>query len=155
MAYQTCMCNQCKSACLYKPGWYKPGEIEESAKLLGITDQEFFNKYVMVDYWVPDVEEPEPVFVLSPAIVGYQGGMAPFEPRGKCILFKDDKCIIHGAKPYECAKYIHTFTIEEVRESHKSCMLAWKDHQDRIEELLGKKPEVPDIGFADVLSLLS
>lgn len=151
----SCKCHICQGACRRKPGWYKPGEIEKSAELLGLTTKEFFDQYVMVDYWCSDEENKEPVFVLSPAFAGSGGGMAPFDPKGACSLFKDGNCKIHGAKPFECSEYIHTCTMEEVGVAHKSCMEAWRDHQGQIEELLGRKPAVPDISFADILSILS
>lgn len=136
-----CSCTACLSACLRKPGWFKPGEVETAASLVGMPIKDFFNKYIMVDYWVGDAEEGDYIYNLSPAIPGYAGRVAPFlSPTGRCAFLEDNKCSIHEAKPAECANYYHTFDYSAVKSNHKEAGLAWKDHQAQIIELLGHDP---------------
>ena len=69
-------------------------------------------------------------------------------------MFVDGKCMVHGAKPSECASYIHTDTAVEVKASHHSCRDAWKDHQAQITEILGRKPEMPDLDMGTLFDMM-
>ena len=46
-----CQCQDCQDACVYKPGWFKPGEIEKVAKYLDVPLEELFKEKLMVDWW--------------------------------------------------------------------------------------------------------
>ena len=132
-----CSCNQCKGACTYKPGWFKPYEIAPAAKLLGLTIEKFFKTKLAIDWW----ESDEPTFLLAPALQGAGTGTEyPGNPKGKCVFFKEGLCEIHTAKPFECAEYMHIDTNETVQKRHREVFESWKDHQDIIEKLLGRKP---------------
>ena len=110
-----CDCKLCQGACTVRPGWFKPGEAEKAAKLLNMTLQEFFDKFCAVDY----MEKDENIYLIAPALVGENtGNMYPADPRGECIFYKDGKCKIHHAKPFECANYHHDMTRDEIEESH-------------------------------------
>jgi Fe-S-cluster containining protein len=144
-----CRCEECQAACKRKPGWFKPGEAEKAADLLGMPLPEFFRKYIAVDFWVA---EP-PVFVLSPATVdGATGTEFPFAPEGQCVFFKDGLCDIHAAKPHECRAMRHDRSFDGV---HEATMKTWEgEPQAQIESLLERKPEMPEMGFGDVFGLL-
>lgn len=133
-----CSCSTCVGACHRRPGWFKPGEVETAASLVGMSIKDFFSKYIMVDYWLNYPNRP--IFILSPATPGRAGRIAPLTPLGRCIFLVDDRCSIHEAKPYECAIYDHSFTSKEAAANHKDAAMAWKDHQAQIIELLGHDP---------------
>jgi Fe-S-cluster containining protein len=129
-------CHACRGACNYRPGWFKPGEAEKAAELLGLSLSEFFQEHLAVDWWTGS----SPVFVLAPAIAGEETGTEyPGNPRGRCIFLQaDNSCQIHDAKPFECAKYWCGASKSE--DFHRQAAEAWEDHQDQITELLGREP---------------
>jgi hypothetical protein len=108
--------------CRTRPCWGTPEEIKK------IIDAGFRTR-LMKDYWDGTREtDYKHVFMLSPAIVGYENSDAPPEPRGKCtFLTKDNKCELHdlGLKPYEgrvsCCKVSHKTNV------HKECALSWNN----------------------------
>lgn len=137
-----CDCEVCISACRNKPGWFLPEEIKPAADLLGMTEQDFFNQFLAVDYY----GNPEHFdFVVAPATVNIESGKEyPLDPTGKCVfLTEDNKCKIHAAKPYECKQYDHRKKLDDAaRESHKKVSEAWISHKEKITQLLGREPEV-------------
>lgn len=145
-----CSCESCSAGCTFKPGWFLPGEVEETAEYLSISLQELFDKKLGVDWWMG--KEEGDTFLLAPALTTMSPGSEyPGDPRGACIFYKDEKCEIHPAKPFECAMYRCDTGRDEVKERHKSTGDAWKDHQDQIVKLLGRAP----MAEYDTTSLLS
>jgi Fe-S-cluster containining protein len=140
-----CSCQGCQGACEHKPGWFKPDEIAPLAAALGISEQELFDKHLMVDWWGADSDtDYNDVFVLSPAIVnGIPGEEFASDPRGTCRWFVDGKCAIHDqGKPFECAAYHHSDEPKAGSPHHKEAAMAWNnpEAQARIRELLGRDP---------------
>jgi len=124
-----CSCKRCISACSNKPGWFLPGEVEKTAKFLDMTTQDFFDKYLAVD-WFRDT------FVLAPAIIESKpGGMYPLNPHGQCIFFKNNRCSIHAVKPFECRNYNHNKRTEESQATHELVAKEWEPHQVQIFQL--------------------
>lgn len=146
-----CSCETCQRACRKKPGWFLPGEAEKAAVLKDMSLKEFFDKYLMVDFWLGKRADGH-IFVLSPATKeGTPGEEFPFDPKGECIFYKAGKCEIHAVKPYECAWYDHT---KEKDDTHKNVAEAWKDHQGQIKELLGREPEITEPDAFSAFDLL-
>ena len=148
-----CSCEECTSACHRKPGWFLPEEIKPAAELFGMTEKEFFNKFLSVDYYGNEYDEhgnfiPNGfTFLLSPATNKSQPGeIFPFDPSGTCVFLKDGKCSIHAAKPFECKVYDHRQLIS--KDIHEHVAKAWLEHKDKIIELLGKEPKVES--FSDL-----
>lgn len=149
-----CSCHTCVQACLKKPGWFAPGEIKPAADLLGMTEEDFFKKYLSVDYWTnPDAN----LFVLSPAIVGETPGQEfPLEPTGKCVFLTDEgKCSIHAAKPYECRSYDHRQKRDDSNSEHLAVAESWVPHKDYISKLLGREPEITSLNPFDMLMFIA
>lgn len=46
-----CNCTRCASLCVGRPGIFAPGEATRAAAELGMTLQEFFDKYLTVNWW--------------------------------------------------------------------------------------------------------
>lgn len=136
-----CQCDACKNACSFKPGWFKPGQVEKVAEFFNTPLKELFDTKLMVD-WYTDPDE-EDVFLLSPAVVGGQAGSEfPGDPKGRCVFLTEDrKCGIYEVRPFECAEYIHETRSSEVEERHAAVAQTWKPHQEQIVELLGRKPQ--------------
>jgi len=154
-----CSCRDCASACYKKPGWFLPQEIKPVADFLGITEQQFFHRYLSVDYFgLPN----EFLFVLSPATENSTPGeVFPLEPSGMCVFLKNGKCGIHAVKPFECRLYDHRKKIltkeesDKSTEEHLAVAEAWVPYKDYIAKLLGKEPQVPIPNALEVLSFLS
>ena len=127
-----CACDQCVSACRRKPGWFKPGELEKAAALLGLTPQEFFDKHAAVDWWENWNEADTQL--LAPSLAhAHAGGMYPENPTGRCsLLDENDRCMIHEAKPYECAQLSHDDTVDEISTRHAAVARTWRDQQSRV-----------------------
>lgn len=153
-----CSCTDCVSACEKKPGWFIPGEIKAAADLLGMSEKDFFDKYLSVDYWGnPDSWK----FVLSPATLNATPGQEfPFDPSGQCVfLTEEGKCLIHAAKPYECKSYDHRKKENEeggkqASTQHLSVAESWIPHKDYIANLLGREPEVVPPNHLELLQFL-
>lgn len=149
-----CSCNTCINECYNKPGWFILGEAEKVAEYLDISMKELFDNYLTIDWY--SLDKGKAYFVLSPAVKDYKSGdMASFSGTGECIFLKDDKCIIHEVKPYECRKYTHEDTNEEVSIRHKTVARKWATKRKYLKDLLGKKLEVRDPEtLHDILNML-
>jgi Fe-S-cluster containining protein len=139
-----CSCESCQNRCKNRAGWFLPGEAEKAAALKGMTLEEFFKKYLAVDWWGVNKQ----LLVLAPVNQGpfetQPGGMYSWYPVGTCIFYIDGKCDIHEAKPYECKKAAHEPSPrDEADARHEAVAKAWKGHQDQPKQLLGyaSKPE--------------
>jgi Fe-S-cluster containining protein len=142
-------CTHCRSACSHKPGWFNPGEVEKVAEYLGISVQELFDTKLQVDWWQGDGVADE-VFILSPAVFGGAAGdMFDANPRGTCVFFENERCTIHEVKPHECRQVVACQPRDP--ELHPSFAHSWKDHQDQIQELLGREPVAAEYGLDSML----
>lgn len=153
-----CKCEVCVNACKRKPGWFMPGEAERVAEFLGMTLDELFQQYLMVDYWFRGDGGQDSIFILSPAIKGGRPGTEfPYSPYGKCMFLRDDGlCAIHPVKPHECCEMMHSDSHEMSQERHEGIAMAWdaKQHQVQITMLLGRHPETPPMTIMAVLDML-
>ena len=146
----SCECEGCQNACRLNPGWFMPGEAEQTAAHLGISLEELFKQHLGVNWYVGD----EDTFVLAPAITSMDaGGEYPGDPRGTCVFFKEGRCQIQGAKPFECREYLHDQTKEDVSKRHKEVAETWNtpEHQQQIVRLLGREPEAESFSIFDML----
>ena len=140
-------CQQCQGACQRKPGWFKPGEAERAAKWMGLDLQEFFDRYLLVDWWdgsgdPDDGPLANTTFVLSPAIVGATPGEEfGRNPRGTCVFYQHGRCTIHAVKPFECRESWCGMDRTTGRGMHREATESWVDYQREIAELLGRDPE--------------
>lgn len=144
-----CSCEHCQSACTVKPGWFLPGQAEKVARYLGKSLKELFDESLSVDWWVG----ADPLYLITPAVVGREGGMMPGSGRGTCVFFKDGKCSIHAVKPFECRMMKHDDTREQVQRRHRMVAHAWegRKHQRQIRELYGDEPQTEDYSIFDML----
>ena len=144
---ESCTCSSCQRACTFKPGWFLPGEAEQTATYLGIPLQQLFAEKLAVDWW----EEDSPVFVLSPAILEHEAGTEfPSDPRGTCVFFRDGRCAIHPVKPFECHESLHGV---EPGNRHERVRTAWESHQWQIQALLQRPPQAQSFSLIDSLLL--
>lgn len=145
-----CACAKCVNACKDIPGWFLPNEVAEAAAIFKMTEQQFFEKYLTVDYWTGDT-----IFVLRPRTVAEPGGeVSPAYPFGHRCVFLDEnnRCSIHAAKPHECA-----ITYHEIKRNGRPKFIAdaWRAHQQHIEDLQGSPLEEPRFDIFDALRLFS
>lgn len=142
-----CVCADCRDACENTPGWYLPGEAEATAKLLGLTLLDFFDAHLTVDYWMG-----ENIFVLRPRTTFEDGGdVSALNSLGRCSFYRDERCAIHAAKPFECAVTSHE--VHPVGLRRTVIAEAWLQHQDQIVELLEREPQVPEPTIQDVFEV--
>lgn len=147
-----CACDICQKACITKPGVLAPGDAEKIASFLGISVNELFDKYLVVDWYEPDSQLDE-TFFLAPGFVGRETGtMAPAKPTGQCVFFTEDRrCVIHPVKPKECRKSMHTQGMHQAIRSRFKIIQAWVKHQEQLETLLGATPTAREYNVFDML----
>lgn len=146
-----CSCVVCQSACeamFGKPGRFLPDELEKAAALKNLSVQEFFNKYCGVEG--PLFDHEDVFFWITPAIVTMQSGTEyPAYPRGQCVFYKDGKCDIHEAKPYECRETLccaelrdieHSAATQQARSDTLTAQWNLIDSQRLVRKLLGRAP---------------
>ncbi|TRO55925.1 hypothetical protein E2P64_06505 [Candidatus Bathyarchaeota archaeon] len=137
-----CQCEVCVKACSHRPGWFLPGQIEDVAKFLNMELKDFFDKYLSIEWWSGKESGGKDIFVIAPAVVGYEGEMAPCDPRGRCtFLTKDNLCQIHPVKPFECAVYHHDMASDVGKNLHKELAVSWIRFHQQVVELWGGEPE--------------
>ena len=110
-----CSCAGCSDLCHGRPGWFRPGEATKAAASLGLSLQEFKEKYLEADFWV---EREGYTYVLAPRqqmhdAHGYSrsalqglGLLTMFDPqpRSPCALLGGDGCrLTLEHRPHECA----------------------------------------------------
>jgi Fe-S-cluster containining protein len=132
------------------PGYFRPGEAERAAELVGVPLAELFRTRLAVDYLVPSERDSiaDLTFVLSPAREGSEpGAEVAADPRGRCtFLTANERCEIHAAKPAECRAAMHGDSHEEAHARHIGIGLEWGAAAPRaqIASLLGREPREPD-----------
>jgi hypothetical protein len=109
--------------CERRPCW---GTLEEAKKLInsGFADR------LMVDYWVSieGVSDDGNIYLVSPAIRGFEKGFAPDRPTGVCtFLGFDNKCELHdlGLKPQEGRVVDHDTKHAESYDLRKNITDTW------------------------------
>ena len=134
---KSCTCRRCSQPCKTVPGWFMPGEVEQAAKLLGLSLRAFFRRYVGITFR----SRKPTVFALAPSTRSMKAGAEyPADPRGECVfLTREGRCAIHAAKPYECRMYDHSMTDAEHEVVVNDLIAAWEPHQSQIHELVGRK----------------
>lgn len=95
MGLESCTCEKCVKACERIPGWMTPDEARKAI------DAGFAGR-LMLDWWIE--QNGEELFVLTPAVVGREGGQSAWWPGGRCTFLRDSRCEIHssGFKPIHC-----------------------------------------------------
>lgn len=144
-----CTCTKCQAACKKTPGWFRPGEAEYAAAHLNLSLQDFFDRYLGVQWWVAE----EPTFVLAPALTSMKPGCEyPGDPRGVCIFFKDERCMIHEVKPHECSHGSACDVQEaEHEQDREETVSLWKEKQTQVRDLLGHEPMTTSFSIFDLL----
>lgn len=149
----SCRCHRCRSGCEMRPGFFLPGQAAETARRIGLTPQEFFDRFLVVDWieaaalrWrgIPIKPDNTP-FALAPAIEGdATGGETQSTAAGRCIFWNPDggACRIHEAKPFECREGDHDDSNDFIRRRATAIMGAWESPEAReeIREMLGREP---------------
>lgn len=95
MAAPACDCETCRAMCRQRPCWPTP---DDARRLIAAGHAE----RLMVDWWVDPAGRT--VYLLSPAIRGWETAVAPIEPRGDCTFrTPNGLCALHdaGLKPTE------------------------------------------------------
>lgn len=103
-----CTCTRCVSACKSNPGWCS---VADAKRLIAAG----YAKRLMLDWWDGDGPGGDNVYILAPASVDYEGGLAEagsplsflfgYFEKGQCnFLTADDRCEIHSIKPRQCAE---------------------------------------------------
>ena len=160
-----CVCTQCVGACKNTPGWFGgPDEILALAKFMGISAEEVFKKYLVVDFHM--TEDAVRTLVVSPfkhaepevddcakfaqkmnpwataedmdgKIYDHPGTLVSFSfpyRSGDCVFLKDDRCSIYEVRPQECRESDHDKDSQEIRVRIKD---KWHWYQTWITWLTG------------------
>ena len=136
---KSCSCSGCQKACETRVGWFLPGEAEKTAEKMGMSLEEFFERYLAADYFEGKDREQR-VYVLAPANVYTTSGEVLEVYIGRCIFFEQGLCKIHEfGKPYECKRDLHDIIQKKfVIDNHAAVAKAWatQENQDLIHRLL-------------------
>lgn len=139
-----CTCNDCKSACMYRPGFFRREQIEPLAATLNLTLKELVQKHLQVDFF--SVGELEDVMMLVPRLKGERGGtQIDMDPRGVCHWFVEGLCQIHDKeKPANCVELVHDETGKYVEVDREAIAKTWVGQEAFIEEVTGDyfSPEI-------------
>lgn len=71
---EDCTCFDCVGKC-NRPGWFLPDEVRAAAEFLGLTLKEFFDQYLVLDWWKGG-DGDEQHAVLSPGKKDEHGSIA-------------------------------------------------------------------------------
>lgn len=151
---ESCSCEDCKSACRRKPGWFTPGQIERVAEHLQIPLAQLFKTKLAVDFYYGEGDDSDGIdrFAISPAVVGNEPGQEfPVKPVGRCVFYEKGRCTIHAVKPDECRLMLHS--IAPTPRDHLRRAKEWDPHRAQIIELLGHEPATPQPTLLDVLDV--
>lgn len=101
-----CSCTACQKLCLGTPGWFLPGEATRAARFLKMTLQEFFDTYLILEYWVGGLHG-EDQYVLSPRREAQKGkkvvGWGDSFLESPCRLLTETGCKLSlRFRPAEC-----------------------------------------------------
>lgn len=156
-----CVCDACVGACANgNPGWFLPGEAQKAAKLLKMSFKDFKNKYLVIDFWCgkEEIEILTPLKVLTPSkptkgySEDYLTATRDLESRnrgipgkrvtwgygmlnGRCVfLDKKNRCMIHEAKPYECAISNHDSKFDDGKSPRETIVGEWEKIAEEVEK---------------------
>ncbi len=140
-----CSCDRCQSLCHNKPGWFAPQQIELVARKRGVTIENLFKNYLVIDaVLITEAGKPKGAYVLAPAIVGTGSGIiADPAARGTCVWLKDGKCEIHEVKPTECRVTDHSTSPRDNDLLRASILKQWSPYKKLVQDLYGKKLKLP------------
>ena len=135
-----CSCEQCVSACSFKPGWMLPGDAERMAEHLGVTLDALFTERLGVDWWEDTSWKREGGLpyteVLAPATTTMvPGNLYTQDPHGVCTFLKEGKCEVHPAKPFECRQMLHSDSRDDTQARKRLVVKAWGEEPERLEKL--------------------
>lgn len=123
---ESCQCADCVGLCRRVPGFFKPGEAEHAAKLLGLAFPVFVRTMLDVAE-IPDTSATG----LRPKMAN--GG-------GRCVfLTPSNRCAIHAAKPFECREaWCMDMHGSDREPAYLRCSREWyaPEHQAQIQALL-------------------
>ena len=125
-----CDCPKCVKCCERRPCWPTPEEAEALIKN-GFADK------LMLDWWV---SAPN-IYLVSPAIVNYEGKTAPEIPRGKCALLDENsKCVLHdlSLKPFE-GRATQACKDHDTDSLHEDVAMTWNNDKGKEVVKLWKK----------------
>lgn len=91
-----CHCQQCQLMC-QTPCWPTPEEVE-------VLIQKGYGPQLMIEYRIENVDDKSSdIYVICPAIKGYEGKAAPYIFNEWCTFFEDSLCTLHDKKlkPFE------------------------------------------------------
>ena len=121
-----------------------------------MSEKEIFESRLSVDWFYGNGFDDN-VFLLAPATNrSIPGSEYPYNPKGRCVFYKDDLCEIHPVKPHECRMFVHSNPSDEVQKRHEEVARSWANHQDVIAELLGRTPYAtePESFFSSIMDLM-
>lgn len=127
---KSCKCEKCLSCCQWAPGWPTPEEAQKAI------DAGFATK-LMRDWWEPDTDFIERVYLLCPAVHGHESDDAPngsfWSGKGICSLLENNLCTIHesGFKPTECRMAFGCQNGSDSNETRLKIVHAWNTPEGR------------------------
>jgi hypothetical protein len=109
--------------CKHRPCWGTPQEI-------AVLIEKGFGDRMMLDWWAGDETDHNDIYIICPAVSGYEGQRSPFFPTGVCSLLENDLCMVHDWKPTEGRE---NFGCKDTPQSqtHKEVAMTWNTDEGR------------------------
>jgi hypothetical protein len=139
-----CTCEKCVAICENRPCWGTPIEI---AKLIELG----FGNRMMLDWWAD--AGGDDIYIICPAVVGYEGDRSPFFPVGRCSMLENDRCVVHQWKPTEGRE---NFGCKQAKEapSHEEVARTWDTEEGRKVVRLWKELHNPQKDPNDAIGMI-
>lgn len=126
-----CNCDECISACQFRPGWFLPSQINKLKEYFKVkTIRDLLGPERLAIDWANHVGIfDEDVLILAPNIIDNDCIQYPRDPRRQCVFLdcKNKTCRIYCIRPYECAWYNHDRIDEEIEKNRDYIIKKWAE----------------------------
>jgi hypothetical protein len=135
-------CNGCSKGvamCHMRPCW---GTVEDFKRIIDAG----YSKQLMIDYYRSDsINKGENVYFLSGANNSNECSKANWNPKGKCSLLENDKCVVNAIKPtmgsimccknkFKSNRYLHACVKTWMTQEGKELIEKWKKMVDYVDK---------------------
>jgi len=148
-----CSCAVCAKQCNFRPGYFKPEEIDKVAKYLNMDVETVFYSFLAVDWDDREEHNGEVIFIIAPALKDSHTGVEyPEYPSGECSFYMNKTCTIYPVRPFECRLFDHRLSQDYYREKRLEVVQSWKGKTEMIEKLLGRPPQAKTLHLQDIVN---
>jgi Fe-S-cluster containining protein len=122
-----CDCDQCRSACENRPGWFLPDGVMAAVEFLGFKTlaEAVKARKLAIDWWV---ENPDDILVIAPNVTRNDSDFYPSWPSGRCVFLNEQgRCDIYPVRPFECKVALPHGDVPQSLHSHVA--FSWRSDE--------------------------